>query len=289
MSKICKYSGCNNGFVFDENESKLVPCPYCLEEKEKHLVHGVGDKGGRVSLSEKLGFRRQFLSLELDPIKLFGRYTFNQLDKEVLMPMIENIQSVISTVSRGKVPVTSMLYYLGAKADFEMLGFTLLAGAYKGGLSVGEFLTPMKIRDLRSKPKEYIETIMYDLVVATFSPSITDDMVLIEDFLRDRALNGKPTILLVTSGVGINRAVQRLCSYEDYRLDTCLYVGIPNVMKDDTDEKRVRRINKVLENSNNILNVKTPYMSVEEIGKYDTNKNVVENPIPKVSSKDIWG
>ena len=287
--KLCSNSKCMNGHIFDELESKFVPCPWCLEEKEKQLVEGVEDNGKRVSLAEKLGFKRQFLSVELDPIKLFGRYTFNQLDKDVLKPMVDNIQSVISTVSKGRVPVTSLLYYLGSKADFEMLGFTLLAGAYKGGLTVGSLVTPMKIRELRTKVIEYRDYISYDLVVLVFSPSILDDMAVVEDFLRDRALNGKPTICIVTSGFGINGAIQRLCGYEDYRLDTCLYVGIPSMLKDDTDEKKVRRVNKVIENSNTILNVRTPTITIEDITKQDNKKEVMKEQIPRVSVEDIWG
>lgn len=287
--KLCKNNKCSNGYVFDESVNKLVPCPWCAEEKEKHLVEGVDDGGKKLSLAEVLGFKRRFLSVELDPIALFGRYTYNQLDKEVLSALMDNLQSVISTVSRGRVPETSMLYYLGSKADFEMLGFTILAGAYKGGLMVGGVLTPMKIKELRGKVSEYSEYSRYDLVVVVFSPNILDDIALIEDFIRDRALNGKPTICLVTAGFGINGAIQRLCSYEGYRLDTCLYVGIPSMSKDDTDEKKVNRINKVISNSNTILNVKTPEITVDDLSKSDSKKDVEKEVIPKVSSADIWG
>jgi hypothetical protein len=287
--KLCKNSKCNNGYVFDEIESCLVPCPWCLEEKEKHLIEGVNDNGLKVSLAEKLGFKRRFLSVELEPIKLFGRYTFNQLDKDVLKPMVDNIQSVISTVSKGRVPVTSMLYYLGAKADFEMLGFTLLAGAYKGGLTVGSLMTPMRIRELRGKVSEYSEYTRYDFVVLVFSPNILDDLAIVEDFLRDRALNGKPTVCIVTSGYGINGAIQRLCSYEEYRLDTCLYVGIPSMVREDTDEKKVSRINKAIENSNAILNVKTPTITVDDLSKTDVKRVVEKESVPKVTIDDIWG
>lgn len=287
--KLCSNSKCSNGYVFDEIENKFKPCPWCADEKEKHIVEGVEDNGKRVSLAETLGFKRRFLSIELDPISLFGRYTFNQLDKGVLTSLIENLQSVVSTVSKGRVPETSMLYYLGSKADFEMLAFTILAGAYKGGLTVGNLMTPMKIKELRGKVSEYSEYTSYDMVVVVFSPNIFDDLALVEDFLRDRAINGKPTVLLVTTGVGINGAIQRLCSYEGYRLDTCLYVGIPNMLRDDTDEKKVNRINKVISNSNTILNVKTPEITVEDVTKVENKKEVERDNIPKATAADIWG
>ena len=61
------------------------------------------------------------------------------------------------------------------------------------------------------------------------------------------------------------------------------------MVREDTDEKKVNRINKAIENSNNILNVKTPTITVDDLSKNDVKKAVEKESVPKVTIDDIWG
>ena len=61
------------------------------------------------------------------------------------------------------------------------------------------------------------------------------------------------------------------------------------MLRDDTDEKKVNRINKVISNSNTILNVKTPEITLEDVTKVEGKKEVEKDNIPKATAAEIWG
>lgn len=279
--KYCDKSECQDGWVFDSVDQKMVKCPYCAEIRNMQLKTGVSTDEGTVSLSEQLGFRRIFTGLEVDGGQIFGEYTWKHLDTDVKQALIESIRAQTSSLAAGRKPSTSVLIYLGSKADIELTGYLYLALAYKGGLSVHPFINPYRLRKAKLNDEEYDKLINADVVLATFSPSIREDAYQIEDLVRTRSLEGKATFVLLSDGVGLNSLIQRFCSFEGYNLNQPLYMGIPNLTKGDDDEAKVRRVNKAITNGNKYLSTNTPEITLEEIAK---NSN-----IPKMTVEEIYG
>lgn len=255
--KLCSSPSCTNGYVFDQEVMKLVECPLCSELRAERLSQGIEDDGVVKSVSEVLGFRRIFSGLSLDLEDVLTTTVYNELDVEVRDAMREILQKVISSLSSSQYPETSMLFYLGSKADIELFSYYLLGSAYKAGMVTHPFVTPPRLRSIKQSLSQYDDLLKADVVVATYSPAIREDGYLMEDLLKQRAFEGKSTYLVLTDGAGINSLISRLCSEDGYSRRTCLYVGIPNLSGSD-EVARVKRVNRAIRNSNKLLKTKTP-------------------------------
>ena len=69
--------------------------------------------------------------------------------------------------------------------------------------------------------------------------------------------------MILTDGSQINNVLQRLGSENGYSNRQYLYIGVPRQVS--TEEDKVRRTNKVISNSNAVLNLKMPEVSLEEL------------------------
>lgn len=262
--KLCTSSECADGLVFDTVQQKMVACPLCAELREEQVLKGVStEDGSKLGLSEKLGLRRVFSRLSVDLTQVLGGLTSTSLDKEQYDALETAVQSLVGSLSLAKKPKTSVLFYLGARADVELLAFWILGSAYKAGLSVHPFVTPFRLQGIRQKREDYENLMLSDVVVIAYSPSIREDGYLVEDFVRQRAFEGKSTYVILTDGSQINNVLQRLGSESSYSNRQYLYIGVPRQVS--TEEDKVRRTNKVIRNSNAVLNLKMPEVSLEEL------------------------
>lgn len=262
--KLCTSTECSDGLVFDTKQQKMVSCPLCAELREAQVLKGVSSEdGSKLGLSEKLGLRRVFSRLNVDLSQVLGELVSSSLDTEQYTALETAIQSLVGSLSLAKKPKTSVLFYLGVRADVELLAFWILGSAYKAGLSVHPFVTPFRLQGIRQKREEYENLMLSDVVVIAYSPSIREDGYLVEDFVRQRAFEGKSTYVILTDGSQINNVLQRLGSEHGYSNRQYLYIGVPRQVS--TEEDKVRRTNKVISNSNAILNLKMPEVSLEEL------------------------
>lgn len=262
--KLCTSTECSDGLVFDTEQQKMVPCPLCAELREAQVLKGVSSEdGSKLGLSEKLGLRRVFSRLNVDLSQVLGELVSSSLDTEQYTALETVIQSLVGSLSLAKKPKTSVLFYLGVRADVELLAFWILGSAYKAGLSVHPFVTPFRLQGIRQKREEYENLMLSDVVVIAYSPSIREDGYLVEDIVRQRAFEGKSTYVILTDGSQINNVLQRLGSENGYSNRQYLYIGVPRQVS--TEEDKVRRTNKVISNSNAILNLKMPEVSLEEL------------------------
>lgn len=262
--KLCTSTECSEGLVFDTKQQKMVSCPLCAELREAQVLKGVSSEdGSKLGLSEKLGLRRVFSRLNVDLSQVLGELVSSSLDTEQYTALETAIQSLVGSLSLAKKPKTSVLFYLGVRADVELLAFWILGSAYKAGLSVHPFVTPFRLQGIRQKREEYENLMLSDVVVIAYSPSIREDGYLVEDFVRQRAFEGKSTYVILTDGSQINNVLQRLGSENGYSNRQYLYIGVPRQVS--TEEDKVRRTNNVISNSNAILNLKMPEVSLEEL------------------------
>lgn len=262
--KLCTSTECSDGLVFDTKQQKMVSCPLCAELREAQVLKGVSSEdGSKLGLSEKLGLRRVFSRLNVDLSQVLGELVSSSLDTEQYTALETAIQSLVGSLSLAKKPKTSVLFYLGVRADVELLAFWILGSAYKAGLSVHPFVTPFRLQGVRQKREEYENLMLSDVVVIAYSPSIREDGYLVEDFVRQRAFEDKSTYVILTDGSQINNVLQRLGSENGYSNRQYLYIGVPRQVS--TEEDKVRRTNKVISNSNAILNLKMPEVSLEEL------------------------
>lgn len=262
--KLCTSTECSDGLVFDTKQQKMVSCPLCAGLREAQVLKGVSSEdGSKLGLSEKLGLRRVFSRLNVDLSQVLGELVSSSLDTEQYTALETAIQSLVGSLSLAKKPKTSVLFYLGVRADVELLAFWILGSAYKAGLSVHPFVTPFRLQGIRQKREEYENLMLSDVVVIAYSPSIREDGYLVEDFVRQRAFEGKSTYVILTDGSQINNVLQRLGSENGYSNRQYLYIGVPRQVS--TEEDKVRRTNKVISNSNAILNLKMPEVSLEEL------------------------
>lgn len=270
--KLCTSTECSDGLVFDTEQQKMVPCPLCAELREAQVLKGVSSEdGSKLGLSEKLGLRRVFSRLNVDLSQVLGELVSSSLDTEQYTALETAIQSLVGSLSLAKKPKTSVLFYLGVRADVELLAFWILGSAYKAGLSVHPFVTPFRLQGIRQKREEYENLMLSDVVVIAYSPSMREDGYLVEDFVRQRAFEGKSTYVILTDGSQINNVLQRLGSESGYSNRQYLYIGVPRQVS--TEEDKVRRTNKVISNSNAVLNLKMPEVSLEEL-EVTNGKNV---------------
>lgn len=261
--KLCHSSECTGGFVFDSSQMKLVDCPLCAEIRATQVVEGAQAEDGRqLGLSEKLGIRRIFSRLKVDLKLVLGDLAVSTLDPEIYKKIEDSLISMVSSLSQGVIPRTSLLFYLGVRSDVELLAFWLLGSAYKSGLVTHSFLTPYRLQGIRQKREDYENLMLSDVVVIAYSPSIREDGYLVEDLVRQRAYEGKATFVILTDGSQINNVLQRLGSEDSYSARQYLYVGVPRVIS--SDEEKIKRTNKVIRNSNRMLNLSTPEVELEE-------------------------
>ena len=261
--KLCTSSECADGLVFDSIEQKMVACPLCAELRESQVLQGVSTEDGtKLGLSEKLGLRRVFSRLSVDLTQVLGDLTSKSLDSEQCAALETAIQSLVGSLSLAKKPKTSVLFYLGVRADVELLAFWILGSAYKAGLSVHPFVTPYRLQGIKQKREDYENLMLSDIVVVAYSPSMREDGYLVEDFVRQRAFEGKSTYVILTDGSQINNVLQRLGSENGFSARQYLYIGVPK--KVSTEEEKVSRTNQVIRNSNKVLNLNMPEVSLEE-------------------------
>lgn len=262
--KLCKSTKCSDGLVFDTVVNKLVPCPLCEELRTKHVVEGVqSQEGATQGLSEKLGLRRVFSRLFVDLKLVLGELTAESLDQDQYNSIEESIGALVGSLSVGKKPKTSVLFYLGVRADVELLAFWLLGSAYKAGLSVHPFITPFRLQGIKQKREDYENLMLSEVVVVAYSPSMREDGYLVEDFVRQRAFEGKSTYVILTDGSQINNVLQRLGSEDSYSPRQYLYIGIPR--QNSTDAERVARTNRVIRNSNKVLGLTMSEVELEDV------------------------
>lgn len=262
--KLCTSTECSDGLVFDTEQQKMVPCPLCAELREAQVLKGVSSEdGSKLGLSEKLGLRRVFSRLNVDLSQVLGELVSSSLDTEQYTALETAIQSLVGSLSLAKKPKTSVLFYLGVRADVELLAFWILGSAYKAGLSVHPFVTPFRLQGIKQRRDDYENLMLSDVVVIAYSPSMREDGYLVEDFVRQRAFEGKSTYVILTDGSQINNVLQRLGSESGYSNRQYLYIGVPRQVS--TEEDKVRRTNKVISNSNAVLNLKMPEVSLEEL------------------------
>lgn len=262
--KLCTSTECSDGLVFDTEQQKMVPCPLCAELREAQVLKGVSSEdGSKLGLSEKLGLRRVFSRLNVDLSQVLGELVSSSLDTEQYTALETAIQSLVGSLSLAKKPKTSVLFYLGVRADVELLAFWILGSAYKAGLSVHPFVTPFRLQGIKQRRDDYENLMLSDVVVIAYSPSMREDGYLVEDFVRQRAFEGKSTYVILTDGSQINNVLQRLGSESSYSNRQYLYIGVPRQVS--TEEDKVRRTNTVIRNSNAVLNLKMPEVSLEEL------------------------
>ena len=262
--KLCKSTECSDGLVFDIAVNKLVPCPLCEELRTKQVVEGVQSQEGTTQgLSEKLGLRRVFSRLFVDLRQVLGDLTAESLDTEQFNSIEESIGALVGSLSVKKKPKTSVLFYLGVRADIEMLAFWLLGSAYKAGLSVHPFITPFRLQGIKQKREDYENLMLSEVVVIAYSPSMREDGYLVEDFVRQRAFEGKSTYVILTDGSQINNVLQRLGSEDSYSPRQYLYIGIPR--QNSNEEERVARTNRVIRNSNKVLGLNMSEVELEDV------------------------
>lgn len=270
--KLCTSTECSDGLVFDTEQQKMVPCPLCAELREAQVLKGVSSEdGSKLGLSEKLGLRRVFSRLNVDLSQVLGELVSSSLDTEQYTALETAIQSLVGSLSLAKKPKTSVLFYLGVRADVELLAFWILGSAYKAGLSVHPFVTPFRLQGIKQRRDDYENLMLSDVVVIAYSPSMREDGYLVEDFVRQRAFEGKSTYVILTDGSQINNVLQRLGSESSYSNRQYLYIGVPRQVS--TEEDKVRRTNTVIRNSNAVLNLKMPEVSLEEL-EVTNGKNV---------------
>lgn len=270
--KLCTSTECSDGLVFDTEQQKMVPCPLCAELREAQVLKGVSSEdGSKLGLSEKLGLRRVFSRLNVDLSQVLGELVSSGLDTEQYTALETAIQSLVGSLSLAKKPKTSVLFYLGVRADVELLAFWILGSAYKAGLSVHPFVTPFRLQGIKQRRDDYENLMLSDVVVIAYSPSMREDGYLVEDFVRQRAFEGKSTYVILTDGSQINNVLQRLGSESSYSNRQYLYIGVPRQVS--TEEDKVRRTNTVIRNSNAVLNLKMPEVSLEEL-EVTNGKNV---------------
>lgn len=281
--KLCKSPECSDGLVFDTVVNKLVPCPLCEELRTKQVIEGVQSKEGAIQgLSEKLGLRRVFSRLFVDLKLVLGNLTSESLEQDQYDSIEESIGALVGSLSVGKKPKTSVLFYLGVRADVELLAFWLLGSAYKAGLSVHPFITPFRLQGIRQKREDYENLMLSDVVVVAYSPSMREDGYLVEDFVRQRAFEGKSTYVILTDGSQINNVLQRLGSEDSYSPRQYLYIGIPR--QNTTDEERVARTNRVIRNSNKVLGLNMAEVTLEEVVPPKKNKDSKSRKSAKTSA-----
>lgn len=249
--------------MFDYTVMKMVDCPLCSVIRSSQVVEGaVSDDGKQLGLSEKLGLRRVFSRLALDLEGILGSTVYGELDTDFRSALEKTTTDLLGSLSKGIRPRTSLLFYLGSKADIELLAFLILGSAYKAGLVTHEFVTAFRLRGIRDNREAYVNLVMSDVVVVAYSPSIREDAFLVEDLVRQRAYEGRATYVLLNDGTGVNSVIQKLCSDDGVSARQCLYVGIPQL--DKSEEGRVRRVNRAIRNANDLLGLRTPELVLEE-------------------------
>lgn len=275
--KLCQSTECSDGLVFDTYVKKMVDCPLCAEIRATKVLEGSQTpEGVKIGLSEQLGLRRFFSRLTVDLNQVLGELTVSSLEKEQYDSLQSSVENLVSSLSLSKKPKTSVLFYLGVRADVELLAYWLLGSAYTAGLTTHPFLTPFRLQGIKQRRDDYENLMLSDVVVIAYSPSIREDGYLVEDFVRQRAFEGKATYVILTDGSQINNVLQRLGSEGGFSVRQYLYIGVPK--KVSTEEEKVARTNKVIRNSNKVLGLVMPEVELtEDIGYTKDKKDKAKN------------
>ena len=149
-------------------------------------------------------------------------------------------------------------------------------------MSVHPFITPFRLQGIRQKREDYENLMLSDVVVVAYSPSMREDGYLVEDFVRQRAFEGKSTYVILTDGSQINNVLQRLGSEDSYSPRQYLYIGIPR--QNTTDEERVARTNRVIRNSNKVLGLNMAEVTLEEVVPQKSKKESRSRKTAKTSA-----
>lgn len=290
MKKYCNHPDCTDGMMFDRSTRSLVQCPLCLDILQKNVSDGVveEDTGKTVSFSETLGLKRLFtnigLSLDRNFDKVLGS-SVKDYDDSVLSGLRVALERVVTTLSTGRALNSSLLVYLGSGSDIELFSYLCLGSAKKAGLAVCPFLTPYRYRSYQSGSDEANLVMLADVLVLTYSPSIREDAMMMEDLVRSRGYEGRSTIVVLSDGVGLNSVIQRLCTDSRVSKSSCLYMGIPKVVGDES--RHIKRVNRIIRYSNKCLKTSTPELPLEDKSAGDVASG---KGLPIFSSlNDIYG
>lgn len=287
MTKYCNHPDCSDGKIFDRSTRGIVQCPLCLDILQRNVSEGVveGDTGKTVSFSETLGLKRLFTNIGLSLDRNFERVlgsSVRDYDEGVLSGLRDALERVVTTLSTGRALKSSLLVYLGSGSDIELFSYLCLGSAKKAGLAVCPFLTPYRYRSYQSGSEEAELVMLADVLVLTYSPSIREDALMMEDIVRSRGYEGRSTIVVLSDGIGLNSVIQRLCTDSRVSKSSCLYLGIPKVVGDES--RHIMKVNRIIRYSNKKLGTSTPELPLEDTSSGGGSKLPIYG-----SLNDIYG
>jgi hypothetical protein len=247
---------CYNGMVFaDGSKRRMVPCPICQKERKTDVRDGVKDEetGKVISLAEKLGLSKRFVSDVYSDEYIIGKTDLYYLEKESVKEFNETVDKLISNLVMGRLPSTSLVMYLGRHAKLQEFAYILLASAYKGVLSIGKILTPREIR-LNKYSEDFKEHYTNDLEVIIATSDIDNiGFDEIQGFMQERAYKNKPTIVLLSHRKNFTYTLGKLCSLDSERYDLGAYIGVNYKRNLNMSEESILIARKAYEVSNKSL------------------------------------
>lgn len=227
-SEECPY-GCNNGYLFDINIKKKVPCPHC-STKRKELV----DKGqvfledGEIGeLSRVVGVSNKYLKANFVYDTVIPDNEKVYLEEESLDYQRKVLDEVYLGITVGQLPERSWCFGLGIKGRIDRLVYPLLAKAYLSGLTISKFISCCEYsRMLMNMEEDVRDLYKKDLVVMLIPDGASKgDISSAKGLMQCRAGYGKPTIFITT---WIAEACSMLLGYpddDDYYLAGACFVS----------------------------------------------------------------
>lgn len=247
---------CYNGRVFaDSSRTRMIPCPICQKQRKLQARDGVLDEetGKVVSLAEKLGINKKFVSDTYNPDYIIGSADIYYLDKNTLSEFNEQVDKLVSNLVMGVLPSYSMVMYLGRHARLQEFAFILLASAHKGVKTVGKLITARDIK-MGKYDEDFKDHYTNDLEVVIATDDIDKHGVLeIQGFMKERAYREKPTIVLLSNRMRFTTILGMLCSLDSPRYDLGVYLGVNYKKNLKMSEESILIARKAIDVSNKTL------------------------------------
>lgn len=193
----CPY-GCTNGFLFDRNLRKRVPCPFCSERKKEMANEGkaVSETGDVGNLALMLGVPNDYVKAVLDYDSIVPDGERLYIEKDSIERQNKIVEDLYLGLTVGQLPDRSYCFGFGNKGRADKFAFPILAKAYMAGLSVAKFISCTDYnRMLVAMSQELDVFLSSDLVVMFICDGSTKaDIAAAKGLMQSRALRAKPTI-----------------------------------------------------------------------------------------------
>lgn len=255
--------GCVDGYVFDRNLKQKVPCEICKRERAEYAHKGLVQltNGDLISVYDYLGSKEYGLSERYSDEYIIGKADLYYLEPTTVQAFNKGLDIYLSYLLKGQIPKYSVMLYAGRHARLDALAVNILLSAYKGGLTIAPIVTYAKLLGKGLDPRVSNEEDLYldsDVCVAILTSGISNiGSMLFRGLMQERAVRGKPTILLLSDKYDFQYILRSLTTLDTPRLDLAVYLG---VTYRDVDMKQTQELlaKKSQQISNSLFGLEQP-------------------------------